>query len=316
MPAAPSPTRRRVTVDVERAAAGGTSSAESSAGTEHSSSSQSSHTSVASAVSDVKAEPARESRRGRKSRSQQLLDKFVADTPPRSRTPSGQKPGTLVSVSRKNKRKSAPAPTPDEPRPSPFFTAVNRPRPQSADGRAQTMDDADPDPAELKRMRLAAGSGYTPGTRGPSKRAEFAVYRCRWAGCPAELHNLDALTRHIKARHKNTCKCLWKDCFSAARTRYTFVNDEERLAHVMQSHVGPLLAKLGPGPDAPALRPPNTTLFRGTVAVTPLACPAPPGHRFVPPRGYEVEEQSRLLPKRVAKEMVALRRSGAGWDSD
>jgi hypothetical protein len=45
----------------------------------------------------------------------------------------------------------------------------------------------------------------------------FKVYRCRWLGCKAELHNFDNLKRHLKLHKKvdesnDGVPCDWAGC--------------------------------------------------------------------------------------------------------
>lgn len=72
----------------------------------------------------------------------------------------------------------------------------------------------------------------------------WPVFACRWTKCPAELHNLETLKRHIVKLHiPNNIKCGWKDCKNPDG-----MPANELWKHVQESHISPVAWKLGDGP--------------------------------------------------------------------
>ena len=79
----------------------------------------------------------------------------------------------------------------------------------------------------------------------------YRVYKCEWAGCGAELHNLDNLKKHIIKLHgqpyevNGAYECHWKDCESSSEG---FKDIESWVQHINSAHVQPIAWKLGDGP--------------------------------------------------------------------
>ncbi|KAL9597926.1 MAG: hypothetical protein Q9219_004816 [cf. Caloplaca sp. 3 TL-2023] len=95
------------------------------------------------------------------------------------------------------------------------------------------------------------------------------VYKCYWKGCPAELHNLETLRKHVK-KHGDAFKegvsfpCLWKGCGiepeteeEAGKTRdeepahqpLRFDSQDTWIKHMESKHVADYAWKLGDGPS-------------------------------------------------------------------
>ncbi|KAK3721083.1 hypothetical protein LTR37_003373 [Vermiconidia calcicola] len=122
---------------------------------------------------------------------------------------------------------------------------------------------------------------------------KYQVYKCEWAGCKSELHNLDTLKKHILKVHgksrasyggwKEEYECLWKDC-GAAGEEATFGDIEGWIGHVDQEHLKPVAWKLGDGPRSDSFLSiysvSETTPAYLTDAygrnVTPIISPTPP----------------------------------------
>ena len=111
------------------------------------------------------------------------------------------------------------------------------------------------------------GPGRPPKVSTPSKQQQeqvlqphYQVYRCEWAGCKSELHNLDNLKKHLVKLHgrKNAGEgedgefvCLWEDCAVAKRQGgkvARFAEIEGWVDHVEKEHLQPLKWALGDGP--------------------------------------------------------------------
>ena len=101
----------------------------------------------------------------------------------------------------------------------------------------------------------------------------FLVFYCEWKGCPAELHNLEALRNHVlnwsKHGHKKPSGarvCLWTKCgtphevFDAVtqerRVEYEpfeFQSKKEWRDHVHEEHLLPVAWHMGDGPTSTKL---------------------------------------------------------------
>ena len=88
----------------------------------------------------------------------------------------------------------------------------------------------------------------------------YTMYPCRWENCPAELHNLETLKKHIKKHRRSVdgvYQCLWLDCSDSSKPlsnnmqmedqenqRLAFKTDVEWLEHIESSHLGVFGKKL------------------------------------------------------------------------
>ncbi|KAL2438286.1 hypothetical protein ABEF95_005935 [Exophiala dermatitidis] len=89
------------------------------------------------------------------------------------------------------------------------------------------------------------------------------VYRCRWKGCKAHLHNLETLRRHISGVHEPSADeaeeygyiCWWKHCRflqledDGFRPLETFGDAKKWLNHIETDHLHPIALKFGDGPS-------------------------------------------------------------------
>ena len=70
----------------------------------------------------------------------------------------------------------------------------------------------------------------------------FSVYKCNWDNCPAELHNMKILRKHVRKQHRDRVsqvgpwQCKWGGCKSPFE-RYTDPEKWER--HMEQRHLRP-----------------------------------------------------------------------------
>ena len=88
----------------------------------------------------------------------------------------------------------------------------------------------------------------------PSSAPTYTMYRCDWEHCPAELHNLETLKKHVKKHRRNVdgvYPCLWADCSDSSNPisknvqdedgqykRLKFKTDAEWVTHVESNHLG------------------------------------------------------------------------------
>ncbi|BDD62352.1 hypothetical protein MAP00_007321 [Monascus purpureus] len=89
----------------------------------------------------------------------------------------------------------------------------------------------------------------------PNQNVPYQVYSCGWSGCPAELHNLTMLKKHVLKVHLSgghgateQLSCKWEGCsFSKNFTPSSL----QLHTHVMNVHIEPYAWRLGDGPYVP-----------------------------------------------------------------
>ena len=86
-----------------------------------------------------------------------------------------------------------------------------------------------------------------------SSAPSYTISRCHWENCPAELHNLETLRKHVR-KHRQAVDgvfpCLWADCSDssnpisnnmqnedAQHRRLKFKTDAEWVQHVESNHI-------------------------------------------------------------------------------
>lgn len=97
-----------------------------------------------------------------------------------------------------------------------------------------------------------------------SRTPQYQSFKCRWKNCPADLHNLETLKKHIFKVHRvaangNVLPCLWADCGDGpsqhpdSKTNmdgaHVFEFDRDWHDHIQKSHIDPLSWQLGDGPS-------------------------------------------------------------------
>ncbi|KAL8905630.1 MAG: hypothetical protein Q9207_002503 [Kuettlingeria erythrocarpa] len=223
------------------------------------------------------------------------LVSIVSHNPPSEPAPQTPQPATNssntpTSESSTVKRRGRPPgaknrhPRKDQINPSRSTNMTSRP----------TTDTTPARPSGL-RNSVASGDGFavvvpspspgvvkkTPNRRGrPRKSSPKAtlsqqpspihrVYKCLWEHCPAELHNLETLRKHVK-KHSDLLKakggplpCLWKGCGRAAGNEdegddelappelrpLMFASEDTWAKHMDRRHVSEYAWKLGDGPS-------------------------------------------------------------------
>ena len=82
----------------------------------------------------------------------------------------------------------------------------------------------------------------------------YTMHRCHWENCPAELHNLETLKKHVKKHRRavdGVYPCLWAECSDSSNPisynaqnedgqyqRLKFKTDAEWVAHIEVTHLG------------------------------------------------------------------------------
>jgi hypothetical protein len=106
----------------------------------------------------------------------------------------------------------------------------------------------------------------------PLPKANYNVYICEWKGCPAELHNLETLRRHVYVEHNNKLpcggrECLWAECATKSQSNIPeekkvggdlkqtakFDTEAEWRKHIEDEHMVPISWQMGDGPKVSPL---------------------------------------------------------------
>lgn len=102
--------------------------------------------------------------------------------------------------------------------------------------------------ASAKKSRPKKSEDLSDSTAPP-----YTVYRCHWENCPAELHSLETLKKHVR-KHRRAVEgvypCLWAGCFDSSNPvsnstqnqesqhrRLKFKTDAEWVEHIDSNHI-------------------------------------------------------------------------------
>ncbi|KAF2842305.1 hypothetical protein M501DRAFT_1013657 [Patellaria atrata CBS 101060] len=98
------------------------------------------------------------------------------------------------------------------------------------------------------------------------ERLTYKVYKCKWKGCTAELHNIETLRKHVHKLHLKQADhggfdCLWENCGRKVRLfdkqsakhiekheYFDFPAPADWRVHIEQAHISPLAWAHGDGP--------------------------------------------------------------------
>lgn len=108
-----------------------------------------------------------------------------------------------------------------------------------------------PPQASAKRGRPKKTEDLSNGLRSPAP--SYTMYQCHWENCPAELHSLETLKKHVRKHRRDVdgiYPCLWADCSDSSNPisnksqnedgqhrRLRFKTDTEWVEHVESSHL-------------------------------------------------------------------------------
>ena len=136
-----------------------------------------------------------------------------------------------------------------------------------ANGVAVVIPSRSPSVVNTPQTGSAKGGGprktpVPPGRR--TSQPSYKIYRCLWEQCPAELHNLETLKKHVrKHREKSEAglfPCLWANCYggnasitngsqaNSKRQRLKFDSDTAWQVHMEGKHLDAVAWELGDGP--------------------------------------------------------------------
>ena len=100
--------------------------------------------------------------------------------------------------------------------------------------------------ADETRLPKLAG----PNTSLPS--TSYTAYKCGWQACPAELHDLDTLRKHVRkhrTRLEKPYQCRWQNCGAGDSGGYplrmTFPDTDSWDSHLENEHIRPLVQSTG-----------------------------------------------------------------------
>ncbi|EQK97898.1 hypothetical protein G6O67_004758 [Ophiocordyceps sinensis] len=191
-----------------------------------------------------------------------------AGAPPRFKRPANAKESPVPLP--KIPGWAATPPTRTSAQPAPGSAAMNsRGRPKGWKA-GMSYSDMRGNPQPGARVRHARAKAPPPGfakrRRRPPKapspppcdiyrelKPQFTAFLCEWAGCCAELHNLDTLRRHVYAVHGRgdgtaLWSCRWRKCATAQPAR-EFADGNQFRQHVEEAHLVPLAWHVGDGPQ-------------------------------------------------------------------
>lgn len=102
-----------------------------------------------------------------------------------------------------------------------------------------------------KKDRPKKAGDFSNGTH--ASAPSYTMYRCRWENCPAELHNLETLKKHVRKHRQavdDVYPCLWAECSDSSdptsndtqnkdgqHKRLKFKTDGEWVEHVESKHL-------------------------------------------------------------------------------
>ncbi|KAL8695555.1 MAG: hypothetical protein Q9224_003358 [Gallowayella concinna] len=152
----------------------------------------------------------------------------------------GRPPGAKNKQPRKSSGTLEPMNMPSRPRidTTPARPSGLRNTVASADGIAVVIPSPSPSIADTKRSR-GRPRKQSPRTSQQSTPIH-RIYKCKWKGCLAELHNLETLKKHVTKhgdKFAGPFPCLWKDC---GRVAHDEGEDDEPKAEKEEPESQPL----------------------------------------------------------------------------
>lgn len=132
-------------------------------------------------------------------------------------------------------------------------TAISNSTPKKGKG---SVNHTPTQPSSLRAVRTGDNEPIPVESRSPSVAnhvPKYHSFKCRWQNCPAELHNLATLKKHVFKMHRkqtmsNTLECLWDVCGEREKGPSSFDLESNWKSHIQQNHFDPLSWELGDGP--------------------------------------------------------------------
>src|SRR3569833_458293 len=143
----------------------------------------------------------------------------------------------------------------------------------------------------------------------------FIAFECAWAGCRAELHNMETLRRHVRVVHGASEECRWGPCGASPDSNRPRFRTQADLANHMESrHLVPYQWHMGDG-----YRNTMTVPLRGGNAETlPAYLFDEDGKQVTPSiRTQEEEDFATFRANRQRlRELLMLRDANAPFEDD
>ena len=79
----------------------------------------------------------------------------------------------------------------------------------------------------------------------------YSVYTCHWEHCPAELHNMEILRKHVRKQHRDRVskvgpwQCKWGDCIEKLGPFSAYTDPERWERHLEKKHLAPYEKEVG-----------------------------------------------------------------------
>ncbi|KAL8935722.1 MAG: hypothetical protein Q9216_005292 [Gyalolechia sp. 2 TL-2023] len=137
----------------------------------------------------------------------------------------------------------------------------------STDGIAIVVPSPSPSNADKHPQKRRGRPKKSTPKSSPSQQSTpiHRIYKCQWENCPAELHNLETLRKHVNKhgdKDEGPIPCLWKGCGKEVRGQDESGDDEEPerqpltfsthdiwAKHIDKRHIAEYAWKLGDGPS-------------------------------------------------------------------
>jgi hypothetical protein len=179
-------------------------------------------------------------------------------------------------------------------------------------------------PPGAKNKALALSAMRNTASRGPGLAIEVEVpskstspqvhptFKCKWAACHDQLHNLATLRKHVATKHKPANKpyeCWWKKCpqkdsSGTYRAEQVFDTEAEWMDHIKIVHLHQQALLYGDGPVSSPL----SKQTQGIRSLLPAAASSQPrmSHSFPTPQNLH-REPARTFSNLGAQTMAAAK---------
>ncbi|KAK3387120.1 hypothetical protein B0H63DRAFT_150026 [Podospora didyma] len=128
---------------------------------------------------------------------------------------------------------------------------------------------------------------------------KWVPFYCEWEGCPAQLHNMETLRKHVAIVHGYLGVCKWAKCANPPpEIEPRHFTREEFAAHIAKAHLLPFVWHVGDGPQ-------NSATLDNATRMMGDADPLPPylfdedGNQVTPSiKGQEFEDDDERKRKK------------------
>ncbi|ODA83756.1 hypothetical protein RJ55_02272 [Drechmeria coniospora] len=189
-------------------------------------------------------------------------------------------------------------------KPGMSYAVMRGKRPPPPHGRArQTRAKAPPQGFAKRRGRTHRPPSPAPELIYQRLEPSFVDFLCEWAGCKAELHNLDTLRRHVYAVHGRGETCRWGKCAASEPSRELPSSLLFR-HHMEEAHLIPFAWHTGDGP-----RNRGGDVFRAVATAVPDYLKDAAGNQVTPSiRDQELEDYATWRDNRRKLKNLLIQR--------